>query len=302
MNFPFMGSNATKDVCRYSIRYGDNSFSRGLVAHENFKLESADDRGRWLVVGPLGFGCGYYNDFKVKGGSGGILGLSNSRMGMSFPEQLAIPMGSQFGYCLTALNEPHSRGFILFGQAATPPELYPSIPFPYPNSIFYYVDLVDMSVNGKRLLVPPGTFDRNDQDEGGVIVDSGAPYSVLDPVAYDLLIAELRQVFDQLGTPYYPPKPGGNGPCWGAKNFDPRTFPFPRILWHFRDGNVLEISIKGSYVLYKTASHLMSLCLPFVRDIRSGRVISVIGGHSQINTYMYFDQPNQRLGWINNAC
>ncbi|KAG6555743.1 hypothetical protein Mapa_002982 [Marchantia paleacea] len=127
--------------------------------------------------------------------------------------------------------------------------MYPSTPFLHTDGPFFYVDLVDMSVNNVRLNVSPGTFDRDDDREGGVLTDTGAPISFLAPAAYDLLVVELKKVIDQLGAPYYPPQKRGFGPCWGAKDLDTGTFPFPRIPWHFRDGNSLEINTAGSYVL-----------------------------------------------------
>ncbi|KAG6557854.1 hypothetical protein Mapa_000622 [Marchantia paleacea] len=298
-----LGIGATPDVCRYLIEYSDISESRGVVGQELFKLEDAFNRGQLLVIGPLGFGCGIDNDASIKGGAGGILGLSNSRAGISVPEQLSSLFGSQFGYCLTSLNEPTGSGYIYFGEAAVPSDSTQWTNFVNLQTWYFYVDVVDMSVNGQRLNVPPGTFDIDNQGQGGVMIDSGAPYSFLTPVAFDLLVAALSTVFDQLGTtPYYPPKRGSIGPCWGAKNLDQNSFPFPRVAWLFRDGSSLELSTAGTYVLYKTNSKLMSLCVPFVRDVSRPPVISAIGGHSQINTYMFFDQVNQRLVWSYNAC
>ncbi|KAG6543049.1 hypothetical protein Mapa_015545 [Marchantia paleacea] len=303
-NFPNIGIGATPEVCRYRLYYADITSSRGVVAEEWFKLQStnAQDNGQILALGPLGFGCGFENTAAIKSGSSGILGLSNSRTGLSFPEQLAPAFGAMFGYCLTPLNEPADSGYIIFGKASTPTGAYPSTPFLYTDSIYYYVDLVDMSVNDQLLNVPPGTFDRDTAGQGGTVVDSGAPYSFLPTVAFDLLITALTQVFNQLGAPYYPDRSPGIVPCWGTKDFDKDTFPFPKVAWHFRDGNILELSTSGTYVLYKTNSHLTSLCVPFVQDRSRPPALTVIGGHSQINTYMFFEQNNQRLAWIYNAC
>ncbi|KAG6556844.1 hypothetical protein Mapa_001791 [Marchantia paleacea] len=301
-NFENMGIGATEKACHYLIGYEDGTSSDGIVAEEWFKLQSANevDGGQILALGPMGFGCGLENENSFHSGAGGVMGLANSRSGLSFPEQLAPAFGSMFGYCLTALNEPANSGYIIFGKASTPTGLYSWTPFLYPDSVYFYVDVVDMSVNEYLLGVPAGTFDRNNKGEGGVVVDSGSPFSYLPTVAFNLLVAALRAIFDQLGAPYYPAD--GGGPCWGSKNFDKDTFPFPKVAWHFRDGNALELSREGTYVLYREVSKIEYLCVPFEEDTDPVPTLTVIGGHSQIGTYMFFDQPNQRLAWQYGSC
>ncbi|KAG6543048.1 hypothetical protein Mapa_015544 [Marchantia paleacea] len=299
-----IGTGATPNACWYRIAYADITSSAGMVAEEWFELQSAntDDDGQVLALGPMGFGCGFENEASVKSGAGGIMGLSNSRTGLSFPEQLEGTFGSMFGYCLTALNEPENSGYVFFGKASTPTGSYAWTPLLYPDTMYYYVDVVDMSVNDRLLSVPAGTFDRYSNGEGGVVVDSGSPYSYIPSAGYILLVAALRLVFDQLGSPYYPSPTSGVGPCWGSKSFDKDNFPFPRVAWHFRNGQTLALSIAGTYVLYRKRSKLVYVCVPFVEATDGPPTLSVIGGHSQINTYMFFDQPNQRLAWIYNSC
>ncbi|KAG6552273.1 hypothetical protein Mapa_006126 [Marchantia paleacea] len=301
-----IGQGSSSEYCYYGSAYADRTRSLGYVASDTFKLENMNDRGN-LVPLTLGFGCGWSNRAEIQGGSGGILGLANSRAGLSFPEQFPTVLGSEYSFCLTGLNEPANSGYIIFGQASRPTtDSFASTSFIYTNYPHFYVDLVDLSVNGQLLNVPEGAFAKDNNGYGGAILDSGTPYSLVTEVVYNLMVQKLTKVFDQLGDPYYPDNRRGMGPCWGVKDLDATTFPFPRIAWHFRDGNTLELSTSGTYVIYKTRSRLLSLCVPFLKNTNSPgsgtTPWTIIGGHSQINTLMYFDQPNQRLGWIYGAC
>ncbi|KAG6546840.1 hypothetical protein Mapa_011693 [Marchantia paleacea] len=297
---PHLGIGADADGCGYSVEYLDGGQSEGEVCEDYF--ESINDINNGYAIS-VGFGCGTNNVAQLQSGAGGVLGLLSSRHRVSFAEQVELNVGAlAFSYCLTSLNEPADSGYLMFGQAAVPTGAYPSTPFVQQQYVYFFVDVIDLSVNGVRLGVPPGTFDLDSQHNSGVMVDTGAPYSIIHAAAFDRLIAMLIPVFSPLGMPYYPPNRYLEGPCWGAKDLDLSSFPFPRIAWHFRDGNVFQLSVSATYVLYKTQSKLMSLCLPFLPNTDPGPVLNVMGGHSQINTLMYFDIPSQRLGWVPDAC
>ncbi|KAM1646694.1 hypothetical protein COP1_008115 [Malus domestica] len=72
----------------------------------------------------------------------------------------------------------------------------------YPGEGYYYVNLIDLSLDDKRLHIPPDVFAHRAAGTTGTIIDSGGDISLLNNAAFNALKTALTNYFLQNGYDY----------------------------------------------------------------------------------------------------
>lgn len=164
--------------CQYKVLYGDGSFTTGDFVMETLSF------GFFGSVGHLSIGCGHDNE-GLFGGAAGIIGLGGGPL--SLPSQLEA---TSFSYCLVDADSTRSStlDFNLgrLGNSITTP-LVRNVK----HATYRYIQLIDISVGGRRLGLRSSLFAVNYFGQGGTIIDSGTTVTRLVSPAYEA----LRNVF-----------------------------------------------------------------------------------------------------------
>nr|CAD1833370.1 unnamed protein product [Ananas comosus var. bracteatus] len=172
------------NMCRFVLRYEDNTYTKGIMAAEQFTF--ASNVGATESVGAA-FGCSSEsspNMFPSTRAVSGILGVGAGPA--SFLSQLGSLARGRFSYCLVPIDLPSAGvSYLRFGadterikNGRTTPMLRSF------DRTHYFVELQDISVDGRRLHLPPGTFARRPDGTGGCLLDSGTSATYLTEIAY----------------------------------------------------------------------------------------------------------------------
>ncbi|KAF8406671.1 hypothetical protein HHK36_008761 [Tetracentron sinense] len=149
------------NTCTYNYDYGDGSYSSGTLGYEYFELKNSD--GNSMIIRNATFGCGNKNKNTNARGAAGILG------------HLVLGNGS----FINGFRTPMTIG----------------------SNGLYYLTLVSIRVRETILDIKPGTFDLKPDGSGGLVIDSGSPYTLLTIDAYikvrDAIYKELS-LFDMI--------------------------------------------------------------------------------------------------------
>ncbi|KAF2570777.1 hypothetical protein F2Q70_00006327 [Brassica cretica] len=139
---------------------GDKTLTSGLLAKDKFTLNSD-------VFDSINFGCGENNQgsFLVFYGAAGLLGLGRGKF--SFTSQTAMTYNNIFSYCIP--SSPEYTGHLTFGSGGLSNSVkYTPISTATERASFYGLDIVGISVAGKKLEIPVTVF-----STAGAIIDSG---------------------------------------------------------------------------------------------------------------------------------
>ncbi|XP_004511014.1 aspartic proteinase CDR1 [Cicer arietinum] len=185
-------SCSNQDSCQYSIKYGDQSHSRGDLSVETLTLASTN--GRSISFPKTVIGCGNDNVGTFRGKTSGIVGLGGGSV--SLIKQLGSTIGGKFSYCLVPLLvESKGSSTLHFGDAAVVSgQGVVSTPLlkKYPQP-FYYLTLEAFTVGNKRIeFVGDSTGD----DEGNIIIDSGTTLTLLPSEDYTNLESAVAELVD----------------------------------------------------------------------------------------------------------
>ncbi|KAA8528181.1 hypothetical protein F0562_035568 [Nyssa sinensis] len=138
----------TKNQCQYSYRYGDKSYTNGVLTTDTFTFDSAG--GQAAAFPNSVFGCGYDNGGTFNSRESGLVGLGGGPL--SLVSQLATEIDQKFSYCLLprTVNSASKLKFgtdaVLSGQGVV------STPLKSRGSgTFYYLTLEAVSVGDKRI-------------------------------------------------------------------------------------------------------------------------------------------------------
>ncbi|KAK2639095.1 hypothetical protein Ddye_026890 [Dipteronia dyeriana] len=283
--------------CMYSLHYLGGDSTEGYAASETIHIK--DEQGLYTHIADVFFGCSIKTHIASADNSSletGIMGLDTNPL--SFISQLGSFVLRRFSYCL--VNPTNSStplfsylkfgddiGFIGGAVQKTPFTKHPD----FPNG--YFVNLLDISVDNKRLNFPPDTFTfKPDTGEGGFLIDSGTVLTYIQDTAYSKLEEEIVRYF----SPYKdlvrnqdcsPP----SKLCYDA----PMGFPlFPTITYHFQGAN-LTIAPENSFeVDYEEKSFILSIA-PLPR-------LSILGAYQQHNIRSIFDIDSNVFAFVPDDC
>lgn len=267
--------------CVYGgARHGDKTLTSGLLAKEKFTINSD-------VFDSVNFGCGENNQgsFLAFYGAAGLLGLGRGEF--SFPSQTAMTYNNIFSYCLP--SSPEYTGHLTFGSGGLSNAVkYTSIStVVHESASFYGLDIVGISVAGKKLEIPVTVF-----STAGAIIDSGTVITRLPPKAY----AALRTAFKKKMSNYKT--------TLGSRLLDTcydftgqETVDIPKVSFSFKGGTVVELHSKGILFAYDVSQ----VCLAFAKNSNVGNV-AIFGNVQQKTLQVVYDGAGGRVGFAPNGC
>ena len=181
----------------YKIRYEDNSSSYVNFGCDTLSLEPSD------VFHKFQFGCGINNQGNFGSGVDGLMGLGRGEL--STVSQTAPKFNKVLSYCLP---KEDSIGSLFFGEKAT--SLSSSLKFTklvsHPDSEFYFVNLLGISVGNIRLNIPSSVFAKS-----GTIIDFGTVITRLPQPVYSKLKAAFKKAMKKYPRSNRRPQKGDIG-------------------------------------------------------------------------------------------
>ncbi|CAI9113621.1 OLC1v1014256C1 [Oldenlandia corymbosa var. corymbosa] len=265
-------------TCLYQVSYGDGSYTVGQLVKETVSF------GNSRSIGNVPIGCGHDNEGLFVGAAG-IIGLA--RAPLSLPAQIKA---TSFSYCLVN-RDSNSASTLEFNSAAPGDSVFASMVRNPRVDLFYYVDLVGMSVGGQKLPIPQSVFQVDGTGHGGIIVDSGTAVTRLQTQAYNA----LRDAFKRLAPNL--PSSGGFALFDTCYDFSSMTsVKVPTVSFLFASGKAL--SLKPENYLIPVDS-MGKYCLAFAPTSGS---LSIIGNVQQQGTRVNFDLAKRLIGFSSNKC
>ncbi|KAI6706419.1 hypothetical protein NL676_009381 [Syzygium grande] len=272
------GSGCSGSTCLYSIKYADQSFSRGFFATEKLTITPTE------VIDNFEFGCGE-NNSGTFGGAAGLMGLSDNSI--SFVEQTATKYGKYFSYCLP--STPSYTGHLTFGKdggAASSVSFTPLSTVPQ-SSEFYGISIVGISVDGNPLSITSTVF-----SSGGAVIDSGTVITRLPPTAYSALRTAFRNAMAN-----YTMAPAFLflDTCYDFSK--ERTITVPPITFSFAGGVDVDLDPSGIFYVVKASQ----VCLAFAPN-RADSNLGIYGNTQQKTFEVVYDVAGGKLGFGSNGC
>ncbi|KAK9733941.1 hypothetical protein RND81_04G102400 [Saponaria officinalis] len=300
------GRQCDQDHCMYHETYADGTDLKGIWARE--KLTFASSIAEELID-EFRFVCGIEITNFIEGENDdniitGVLGMGRGRW--SLLTQLGTRGNYQFSYCLQDSNNLACDMYIRFGDAIqrlpnmfSTPLVYGGIP------THYYVSLIDISVNDKRLNLPKHLFQAKHDKTGGTVFDTGSFFTYLVSEAFDIVIDEISTYVKN-----YNPSlnkctdPGvSDTPCWKAIFYTPDVH-FPPLIFHF--DRYADLFIDPSNVMSKIFQEAHPRGIYYCVNLRRVRPdsskINIIGSSYQINQLVIFDVGNSLLSFAHVDC
>ncbi|KAK6947286.1 Xylanase inhibitor, C-terminal [Dillenia turbinata] len=189
------------NVCSYSTRYQDLSFSNGNLAADSITFNSTDERS--LQFFNFTFGCGHGNGGSFRSDTSGVIGLGGGPL--SLVSQLKSAMSGKFSYCLVSVVDSHLTTTVNFGSnavvsgdgAVSTPLVDKQPP------TYYYVTLNGITVGPTRIHYKSSSPNNVNADvnEGNIVVDSGTTITFLPPDMYDQLESTFTAVIQGKRAP-----------------------------------------------------------------------------------------------------
>lgn len=265
-------------TCMYDMQYGDKSFSVGFFGKESLTLTSTEVFDEFL------FGCGQTNQGNF-GSSAGFLGLG--RHNISFVQQTANKYGRIFSYCLPSTSS--STGYLGFGKdrRASKHVKFTPLTTVSQNPSFYGLNLVGISVGGRKLWISPSVF-----LSSGTIIDTGTVITRLPVAAY----SALRDVFRQAMTKYPLTQAlSVLDTCYDLSSYV--TVKYPHIAFYFQGGLKLKLDATGIFY----SSSASQVCLAFAGNDANNK-FAVLGNVQQKTFEVVYDVAGGRVGFASGGC
>ncbi|KAL6966785.1 Aspartic endopeptidase [Sarracenia purpurea var. burkii] len=240
----------------------------------------------------------------------GIAGFGRGRP--SLPTQLGL---KKFSYCLLSrkfdetdettalvLDTGFNSGHKTDGVSYTPFVKNPTVPGKEAFSVYYYVNLRKITVDGKNVRIPYEYLSAGHDGNGGTIVDSGTTFTYMSNAVFEPVLTQLvtqvknyrRASEVELGT--------GLRPCFNVSGAD--TVVLPELKLHFKGGTEMPLPLENYFVVVgKTGA----VCLAMVTDgvsspASSGGPAIILGNFQMQNIYVEYDLRNERLGFRQQLC
>ncbi|CAH9132975.1 unnamed protein product [Cuscuta epithymum] len=292
-------------ICGYNVYYAEDVDSRstGNLGVDQLKFlgsEEEEDGGAFNLT----FGCGHNNNLSGRLDAAGVMGLAQSNL--SIVSQMSKEVRKCFSYCLPTENG--TGGYAAFGcrRPKTPTGQhvgYTNLTEPPPGvdvnnyvSGLYYVDLTNISVNGKALEMNCTAGFRH---AVGMFVDSASPISILPPTVY----AALNKSFSDHMKDYRRAPGNESGILDNCYNFTNRPNPtIPNISFTFGGG--MEVVLHRSAVMVPvSADRTSKVCLGFGANKNDMyNVTGVFGNLQQQTLEMFYDLEGGTLGFSQDSC
>ncbi|XP_024360239.1 aspartic proteinase nepenthesin-2 isoform X2 [Physcomitrium patens] len=174
---PYQSCNTS---CQYNYMYGDDSSTSGALSFDSITIRTS-------TITNVAFGCGHRN-LGTFAGAGGLMGLGQGPL--SLISQAGAITSKIFSYCLVPLGINKTSPMYIGDSAAAGSDIaYTPLLNNIVNPSFYYVGLTGISVAGKAVNYPAGTFSIDTSGQGGFILDSGTTLTYLNTAAFTAVVA-----------------------------------------------------------------------------------------------------------------
>lgn len=264
--------------CLYQISYGDGSYTVGELAKETLTFGTS---GRFDNVA---IGCGHDNEGLFVG-SAGILGLGGGALSLAYQIK-----ATAFSYCLVN-RDSNSASTLEFNTAPPRDSVVASMVRNPKIDVYFYIELVGISVGGEMLQIPGSVFRMDGSGRGGVIIDSGTAVTRLTSQAYN----QLRDAFQK----YTQNLPKGGrfalfDTCYDLSSMSQVSV--PTIALHFAGEKALTLKAEN-YLL--PVNDNGKFCLAFAPTTGA---LSIIGNVQQQGTRVTYDLANRLISFSPNKC
>ncbi|MCO5563119.1 hypothetical protein L7F22_016755 [Adiantum nelumboides] len=292
-------------TCKYKIVYADGHFTSGKLV-----LDTIAGMASGHSFPGIAFGCSNKNDEEANP-TAGVLGLGRNYFGLSFQlhRQQAAGIANVFSYCFPARYTSRTST-LTFG--ATP--ILPNTVFtrlitnPARPQLFYYVQLVGISVGGQPLVLPPTLFDLDpNTGKGGTFFDTGGTISEIPEDAYTPLLATITAAISARApqlVPDRPYPPYALESCYHLQDGvdeDELFKGIPSVAFLFANGAQLEVPPDSVlvYIVQPGRGPDERVCISFAKadDTRT-----IIGNIHQQQVRITFDIEQNSVGLTQNAC
>ncbi|XP_074318210.1 aspartic proteinase nepenthesin-2-like [Silene latifolia] len=304
------GGQCYQDHCSITNGYVDGMTMNGILATESFTFSSRSSFDE--TIPGLVFACametsGFQSANSYDNPITGILGMGKGEF--SLISQLGRYGEYRFSYCLQDSNNhagAYSQMMLSFGaEIGRTPIMSVTQILSNPNRPnFYYVDLIDISVNNRRLNIPHQYFMMQRDNTGGTVFDSGSGLSYIVSNAFDILKRGIERYVGR-NNPYLRrntnPNDFGFEACWEPLYDWPTTVSFPTITFHF--GNNADMVVQPEQVVSSIPSPGVPnpglYCLFLSRATTD---INIIGAFQQVNQRMIIDVQTMQLSFAAEDC
>lgn len=268
-----------RNACNYGLRYGDGSYTRGVLAREQIGLGDA-------TVDGFIFGCGRSNR-GLFGRASGLVGLGRGQLSLAW--QTKAQFGGVFSYCLPS-RVYNSSGNLILGNDPSNYKNATSIaytgmvqgPRPLP---FYFLNLTSVRIGGVELGISKGVR---------VLIDSGTVITRLVPSMYNAVRDEFVKQFSG-----YPTAIAFSilDTCFDLSKYD--QVRVPKLGFGFEGGVDMNVDVTGTlYIVKKDASQV---CLAMT-SLASEEGVGIIGNYQQKNQRIVYDNEGARVGFGEEKC
>ncbi|KAL6142751.1 hypothetical protein ACLB2K_061027 [Fragaria x ananassa] len=264
-------------LCKYNISYGAGKKSEGWESNDTFTSPSTNQTSiKWRVA----FGCAYDNQNWSLGDNNQIAGIFGLGWGQrSILKQLAKETNLRFSYCLPSSTTPSKTHPLLsFGKdAKISGSVQTTDILLVQNWSVYNVNLLGISIAGKRLNIDPALFKvKKGTTGGGFIINTGTPYTHFVRGAYTILREEVVQyMMNQCGK--RPTRKGVFDVCYEPL----RNVTLPSMTYHFKGAN-LVLDSKAVFEDFNS-----TICMAILPVSDAG--INELGAFQQTNHRFLFD-------------
>lgn len=188
----------------------------------------------------------------------GILGLNRD------PNSMIVQLGrlvlNRFSYCLVQPDKSF-RIYLKFGDEMYEwrgDQLRTTSFVKHPNSYVYGLNLLDISIAGKRLNLPPNTFSIKSNGQGGCMIDSGSVQTIIEYEVYLDLWTAFTEYFARYDIERLITCPNYGVLCFkmpaGFNSFPSMTYHFQGADLKIEPDNVSSLIIK--IPIFSQQSHL----------------------------------------------
>ncbi|CAL0314766.1 unnamed protein product [Lupinus luteus] len=252
----------------YNLTYGDGSNSSGFRAKETFTFPSTSPSFPHLKLPNIIFGCGTNNH-------------------NSFSRDNNFPIAGIFGL---GMDER-------FGTNIRPPPKSKTIKFLQSSTSHYFVNLVDLGVNGERLHINEKILNSPDKTHKGIAIDSGAATSYISKGAYDILIKKLDNHFLKHKGEF-------------KKEIHQQWFMYSRIkgsgfnnvpgvIFYFEGGAQLDVNPEDTFMRITLRGSSEALALA-IRQTAVG--FNILGAFQQVNYKFIYNIKDKTLQFGQEDC
>ncbi|XP_057839425.1 aspartic proteinase nepenthesin-1-like [Cryptomeria japonica] len=266
--------------CTYDYTYVSGETS-GDLAYESLSIGS----GSGSNVPRIAFGCSHNSQGLSP--YAGLVGLGRGLL--SLISQLGPMVDNKFSYCLLPRTDSSSQtSLLIFGESAS---LSGANTFAFiKNSAFpsfWYIPLTGITLNGKPVNIPAGTFDLQSNGRGGMIIDSGTTLTYLVEAAYTPLREAIQSAIDLTPTDG---SSVGFDLCYQTSG----KVALPSLTFNFAGSVNYELPPENVFV--RASENLLCLAMGAMRGL------SIFGNVQQQNFQILYDNAQNTLSFKPAKC